>query len=206
MHLNRPIPELYLRAIRVRGTERDARNSGANPHRFERGVALAMSILFLLLLTIIGVTSMNTSVLQERMAGNMRDQDIALQAAETSIRYGDDQARAVIKNACIQPPPSNCAAPDANGLWCPNGVQVNNPAWWSTWGIILQQDATKQVAEAQEDPRHVIEYLERVRYAFPGDTYGSDPARLNLRITARGVGSTGTSEIVLRKAFSDECD
>jgi len=187
-----------------------ARITGLPSCGAQRGIALVMSILFLLLLTLIGVTSMNTSVLQERMAGNIRDVDVALQAAETSLRYGESQL-AVFEASpavvCENPPPPGAGA-DPNGIWPTGAVQLNMPSWWNANGIDLEQDgATKQVAEAWEDPRHVVEFLQKVpESAVPlDDQYGGKNETLHLRITARGIGSTGATETLLRSIFKIHC-
>jgi type IV pilus assembly protein PilX len=52
----------------------------------QQGVALITSLIFLVMLTIIGVTAARMSSMEERMAGNMRDRDIALRAAEMGLR------------------------------------------------------------------------------------------------------------------------
>ena len=60
---------------------------GTRPRRtHQRGVALAIALVFLLLLTMIGVTAMQTGTLQERMAGNVRDRNVAFQYAEEALR------------------------------------------------------------------------------------------------------------------------
>lgn len=168
-----------------------------------------MSLLFLLLLTLIGITSMNTGILQERMAGNMRDLDIAFQAAETSLRYGEDQLTALDPNVVCADAPVAGPVPDANGVWASGMVDHDNPAWWSTWGVLLQQDAVKQVAEASEDPRHAVEWLERVRDSagnLDPDAYGKlPPSKLHYRVTARGVGKTPAAQVVLRNAHKIVC-
>jgi Tfp pilus assembly protein PilX len=140
------------------------------------------------------------------MAGNMRDLDIALQAAETSARYAQDQLGLLSKESVCsaQEIASPCGMPDANGLWCTNGVQVHDEAWWNTWGVKLQQDATKQVEEAWEDPRHTAEYLERVKDDASPDSE-STAATLYLRISARGVGRTAFTETLVRRAFAVPC-
>jgi type IV pilus assembly protein PilX len=51
----------------------------------ERGVVLVMALVILLILTILGVTAMSTSSLQEKMAGNTQEQTKAFQAAESGI-------------------------------------------------------------------------------------------------------------------------
>lgn len=61
------------------------------PHTLYKqgGAALIISLIFLLLMTLIGVTSMQSTTLQERMAGNTRDRNLALQAAEAALRQGE---------------------------------------------------------------------------------------------------------------------
>lgn len=55
----------------------------------QKGAVLLISLIFLVLLTIIGVTAMQTTTLQERMAGNLRDLNLAFNAAEAALREGE---------------------------------------------------------------------------------------------------------------------
>jgi len=52
----------------------------------QRGAALLMAMLFLVIITLIGVTSMVGTALEERMARNSRETNIAFQAAEAALR------------------------------------------------------------------------------------------------------------------------
>ena len=56
-----------------------------NPNR-QRGAALFISLMFLIILTVIGLSAANVSVLQERMAGNVRETNEAFQIAEATLR------------------------------------------------------------------------------------------------------------------------
>ena len=51
----------------------------------QNGLALFTIMIFLLILTVIGISSMQTSSLQQMMAGNMQWNNIAFQAAETGL-------------------------------------------------------------------------------------------------------------------------
>lgn len=51
----------------------------------QRGAALIISLIMLLVLTLIGVAGMNTSVMQERMAVNSQNSNRAFQAAESTV-------------------------------------------------------------------------------------------------------------------------
>ncbi|HLS05371.1 MAG TPA: pilus assembly PilX N-terminal domain-containing protein [Wenzhouxiangella sp.] len=55
-------------------------------HSKQKGVALIIGLIFLLLLTIIGLSSSNTAVMQERMAGNVSQSNVAFQTAEGNLR------------------------------------------------------------------------------------------------------------------------
>lgn len=56
-----------------------------HPAPSERGAALVIALVMLLILTILGVTAMNTASLEERMAGNTQEQTHAFQAAESGV-------------------------------------------------------------------------------------------------------------------------
>ncbi|WP_255324661.1 pilus assembly PilX family protein [Thiorhodovibrio frisius] len=50
---------------------------------------LAITLVFLLLTTIVGVTAITNSTFDERIAGNLRDRNNAFEAAELALRYGE---------------------------------------------------------------------------------------------------------------------
>lgn len=56
-----------------------------SPGTRERGIALVTALIILLILTIIGITALNTSALQGRMAGGIQDSTFAFQAAESAL-------------------------------------------------------------------------------------------------------------------------
>jgi len=61
------------------------------PGRCQEGIALVIALIFLLLLTIIGVTAMNNATVQERMAGNARDRNVAFQVTERTLREAEQE-------------------------------------------------------------------------------------------------------------------
>ena len=58
------------------------------PHP-QRGIALVIALIFLLLMTMIGVSAIQGTTMQERMAGNMQDRNTAFQGAEAALRAGE---------------------------------------------------------------------------------------------------------------------
>jgi len=52
----------------------------------QRGAALFISLMFLIILTLIGLSAANVGIMQERMAGNVQQSNLAFQRAEATLR------------------------------------------------------------------------------------------------------------------------
>ena len=59
----------------------------------QRGVSLLIVLLLLLIMTLLGLAGLRSTVMQERMSGNLLDRGIAFQAAETALREAEAIAR-----------------------------------------------------------------------------------------------------------------
>ncbi|NJN46953.1 MAG: hypothetical protein HC808_11295 [Candidatus Competibacteraceae bacterium] len=59
------------------------------PMQYQQGSALIISLIILVLMIIISTTGMQTTILQERMAGNARDYNNAFQASEAGLADGE---------------------------------------------------------------------------------------------------------------------
>jgi type IV pilus assembly protein PilX len=86
----------------------------------QRGMALLMSLVFLLLLTLIGISSMQNATLQEKMAGGLWLRNQSFQAAEMALRIGESavQQDSYVLAACSGghcAPPGESAAVSAAG-------------------------------------------------------------------------------------------
>ena len=57
--------------------------------KHESGAALIVTLIFLLILSLLGTSSVRTSTMQERMAGNMRDWNVAFQRSEATLRTAE---------------------------------------------------------------------------------------------------------------------
>lgn len=66
-----------------------ARNDGMHVAPAQRGAVLITGLIFLVILMLIGTTAMQGTLLEERMAGNLRDETLAFQAAEAALRSGE---------------------------------------------------------------------------------------------------------------------
>lgn len=71
---------------------------GSFGHSQQQGAVLLVALIMLLLLTIIGAAAMRDTNLQERMAGNMRDHNLAFQAAEAALRFAEQEVKTDYSN------------------------------------------------------------------------------------------------------------
>jgi len=55
----------------------------------QTGAVLVIGLIILVVLTLLGIQGMRTNVAQERMASNMRERNVAFQAAESALRVGE---------------------------------------------------------------------------------------------------------------------
>lgn len=54
--------------------------------RAQRGIALVVALILLLLITMVGLAAMRGTLMQQRMASNLYDRQVALQNAEAALR------------------------------------------------------------------------------------------------------------------------
>ena len=169
------------------------------------GAVLIFCLVFLAILTMMGVSGMESTVLEERMSGNMRDHATAFQAAESALK----EAEAWLINRTTLPVTSDdgtttvwnedAADPDVNdGLYWWDHGNVND-TWWDNNGIELTGD----VAGVQDQPAYLIE---EYRTVDSGQSLAIGSGENNVprtfhRITARGVGVNPTTEVTVQTTF-----
>lgn len=105
----------------------------------QSGAALITGLIFLVVLTMIGVTAARMSTLEERMSGNMRDRSIAMQAAEMALRDAERDLLGLGLAAKLRDPviagisdfAANCNADDTANT-ADDGLCYNGPLDWAS--------------------------------------------------------------------------
>lgn len=103
----------------------------------QRGVALIVALILLLLITILGISGLRSAQLEERMSGNTYDRALAFQAVESALRVAE--ARIPVARATPNAIPNDLLAAkyaddtcDASS--CVNGIcarpDVQCPSRW----------------------------------------------------------------------------
>ncbi len=166
------------------------------------GAILITALMILLLLTIFGLSSMGTNILEEKMAGNMRDRNSAFQAAESALRA----AEAWLATQTTMDISSSGPVWDVKSL---DPDTSNDTPWWgevdAAWwentdnGVIALTGADELPGVASQ-PEYIIEKLPpRPTGLGAGEDLGA--ADTYLQITARGVGGAPTTVVMLQSIY-----
>ncbi len=168
------------------------------PLHGQRGAVLIVSLLILIVLTLIGVTAMGTSGLEEKMAGNNRDLNLAFQAAEAALKDAEDY----LVNGITSTTAFDGSYP---GLYPPVTDTNPPPDFYadSTWASALSYGGTiDKVATA---PKYIIELVgnigsDDINISGYGESSGTGEIT-TFRITARGTGGTDTATVLLQSYY-----
>lgn len=152
----------------------------------QHGATLVISLIFLVLLTLVGVTAMQSTILQERMAGNSRERNIAFQAGEIGLR--DAEVYMVGKD------PLDFTLACTSGL-CAQGSAPD----WKTYAWDGSKDvvAATTVPSVGGQPRYFAEYAGQAK-CRPNTCAGSTAA---YRLRTRGLGINTTTQVFLESVF-----
>ncbi|PKM06655.1 MAG: pilus assembly protein [Gammaproteobacteria bacterium HGW-Gammaproteobacteria-4] len=162
----------------------------------QRGVALVVVLILLLVMTLLGLASMRGTLLEERMSGNMVDRGLAFQAAEAALR----EAEALL----VPTPPAFPAVGCTNGLCAQPVPALGVPERAVDPAFAGWRTAVADVGTLAVQPQFIIEAL------GPGDTWlgcsNSTPIPLQCevaryRITARSV-AADRAQIILQSTFT----
>jgi len=197
----------------------------------QRGAALIVGLIMLLLLTLVGVAGMRDTLLQEKMAASMRDRDIALQAAEAALRAAElslatgagpvftnsnglyDRGVAAGVNATKRLKPVSTGSAVAEQLF-----------WQQSWPwsdtTSVKYNSTLPNVQTANTPRYVIEKLPidlTDLSKYPSSSFGAGSGNVSAgdeleidetiinkpdyRVTARGIGMTGDAMVILQATF-----
>jgi len=161
----------------------------------QRGAALITALLLLLVLTILGVSVMQMSRVQERMAGNTRDINVGFETAEGTLRNAEALIRAQ--------PERPIACPAATCVFRASGsvgdVAIQNNAWWTANGQAFADGNHQAMSGVAANPRYVIEELAVVASVDPTDPTAG---RTFYQVTARSTGASGLANTVVQSTYA----
>jgi type IV pilus assembly protein PilX len=171
-----------------------------------RGAALFISLMFLIVLTLIGLSAANVGIMQERMAGNVRETNEAFQNAEATLREIEEEVRIIVQGgggslgsipvfaeaqADLGISRSNCTLSEAasgDWPWAP-APSTNNDY------VIYQITDTM-------DPVSGLPFGSACAPMFDTGDTPTKPFDNVYVIGSRAVGPAGTGEVVVQSIFN----
>lgn len=153
----------------------------------QRGASLLVALAFLVIMAMLGVTVANVTTLQERMAGNTRDRELALQAAEAALRDAEERLEDAAFRSTI--PYVNPLLGNDDAFWsaCFEGTAA--PCAIASRLNPTQALPTSGSGAVAQPPEYVIE-----RKPDIGTTQ-------IYRVTAKGFGGTEEAVVILQAEF-----
>ncbi|HSD36480.1 MAG TPA: PilX N-terminal domain-containing pilus assembly protein [Rhodocyclaceae bacterium] len=162
-------------------------------HR-QTGLSLVVVLMFLIMLTLVGATSMQTAGIEERMASNGRDRAIALEAAEITLRIGEAAVGATSAGNYT----TSCNGGLCNAAGVP--ADPNSYAYWSsTDPQQIKHQVVLRAASGNRLPSNLAYnpgyYAEWLGYQNLGSGLGN---RNVIRVTAHAPGRDANTQVTLQ--------
>ncbi|MGA1677327.1 MAG: pilus assembly PilX family protein [Pseudomonadales bacterium] len=179
-----------------------------------RGMALFLSLVLLLVLTLLGISAVQTTTLETRMARNDQDALLAFQAAETALREAEARLERLTSTAGF-------TAAGNDGLWsmptAGSAPRWEDQAIWDERSTLVTlpkgvaEEGSREVDPAAP-PRYIIEHVatvERTENAYQIDdpySYVATDRVQVFRITALGIGATEHARVMLQTTYGRVMD
>lgn len=175
---------------------RTTNHSTGNSIARQSGAALVISLIVLVVLTLIGIDGMRSSTMEERMAGNMRDRDMAFQAAEAALRDSETYFGNMVSTGAFN---------GTDGLL---GLSDSDPDFFASGSWVTNNSVAYSgtISGVNSQPRYILKYIGETSTNVGSLNIGGYGTRnmrnvTNFRTVARGTGSSDTAQVLLQSYF-----
>ena len=184
----------------------------------QQGVALIVSLVILVLVTVAGVATMESTGMQLKMANASRDRQQAFEAAETALRMIEEDINdnvgdlAELDDYNEDCDGGRCFQGDArdSGLGCSvvnNAAPAATQPWQTGSGgdfLNVWDDDALHLSTAVDGYANDVSYIVEFRCSLPAFKEDPDPSSelaQIFRITARGMSDSGRVEAMLQSTY-----
>lgn len=168
----------------------------------QQGAVLIVSLIILLILTLIGLSAMQNTTLEEKMAGNYRDKNLSFQAAETTLREGEgwiaDQTKEpeLSTDSCS----TDCDVWDVNTLLA--ALSASSYIDDTLWSDSRARTATSTLPEVAASPEYFLEFERDKRDRLNVGQQQDSTVRVYYGVVAQGIGGNASSRTVLQSIYT----
>lgn len=170
----------------------------------QRGAILMVSLIMLLVMTMIAISAMRSTTLEERMGGNTRNQETAFQAAEAALRAGESS----LMGNTAEPLATSDGSTDIWVLDAPDPDSTNAIAWWKestrdqSWWTSSAVSYTGTLSGVGSAPLYLIEEADFVRDSLNLGTQQDESGQVYYRVTARATGGDDLARVLLQSTYA----
>ena len=168
------------------------------PRHRQEGAVLVVTLMILLVVTLLTVSNMRSSILEEKMAGNTNDRNVAFQAAESALREGETFLESIVSLGDFQ---------GQAGLF---GRTDDEPVFHNgtTWSDSTNHVVAGTDVGTYQRPQYFIKNMTTVpgvsgalNMSGYGDNKGSGDVTI-FRVTVKATGTSADSaEVILRTQY-----
>jgi type IV pilus assembly protein PilX len=159
----------------------------SNLHQTQSGFALITALLLLVGLMLLGVSAINMSLVDEKLAGNVAHRNTTYQLAETALRQGEEEVTRTFTDETFNSPQNSWYIPLKSTGAAAKGW-TDSGDWTSAKTVSIPN------AQSSQTVKYMIEELN-------GNVDSSDASSLKfqyLRVTASASDSRNNSTVVLQ--------
>lgn len=166
-------------------------------HSSQKGSALIVGLIIVLMLTLLGITTLRATALEERMAGNQRDVNISFQSAEGALRevINKDLSSVAFDGSTTGYGEQISSFLDSSG----NPVSEYN-YWTGVFDWTNKAVAATQATGTSEAARYFVETIP----VSSGVWKAGEATKRIYRITVRGTGASTRAQTIVQGTIIQE--
>lgn len=166
----------------------------------QRGAVLIMALLLVVVMTMLGVSAMQGAVLEERMAGNAHDHNMAFQSAESGLR----DAAAWLLGLVARPDANATASSGIYEVGALGGGMMDYAFDWTAKGRNYGTGTSHAAGDFSYHsalPTYVVEETAFVRDSFDPEAAATGQGKYYYTVSSIGYGGSGASEAVAQSVY-----
>ncbi|GGI79643.1 pilus assembly PilX family protein [Legionella impletisoli] len=159
----------------------------------QQGATLAVTLILLFVVSLLGVSAMHVTQMQEKMSSNLQDKELSFNAAESALMAGEEW----LLGLTTQPPVvTTCSSfPCVQTVFQNTDITTQDSSWWVSNAAAYNNN----LENINTSPRYIIEFLEFIPDSqVIGDSSIKSTGVFYYQITARGTGASDDSVSILQ--------
>lgn len=178
-------------------------NNYTRTPRSQQGVVLIVALIMLLTMTVVSVSSMGTTTLEQKMTANLRDRQVAFQAAEAALRDGERFVEA--NNLQESDFDATCTGGSGGQCLCTKTTPSPCPEYWTdttldVWNTSGRHKGYTNTQLGDAPAKYIVEFRGHIcSGSVPCTANPSDPQMF--RVTAIGYGQTTGARVMLQSTY-----